>query len=184
MVRGKLKAAHGVRELHAALASILAGIWLSVEDGQLRAEFELRGLMNDHRDLERGLYLFQHVRPADLEARRVTLPAGAIPDHSPWCTSSCSVLSSRDEHECGFAREATCVSASLEAREGAADARSGRFARADYLTRTPPIDAALDAPARTSVRNQPLGEARPRRLAPQAAHQGDCRFGAARSRQP
>lgn len=38
-IEGKVRTAKGVEEMNAALASVIAGMWLGVECGTLRAEF-------------------------------------------------------------------------------------------------------------------------------------------------
>jgi len=46
-IEGKVRTAKGVEEMNAALASVIAGMWLGVECGTLRAEFQLRPLASD-----------------------------------------------------------------------------------------------------------------------------------------
>ena len=41
-IEGKLRTAKGVEQMNAALASVIAGMWLGVECGTLLAEFQLR----------------------------------------------------------------------------------------------------------------------------------------------
>jgi hypothetical protein len=43
LVRGKISAAEGAQALNAALASVLTGVWLDVNDGELTADFRLNG---------------------------------------------------------------------------------------------------------------------------------------------
>jgi DNA invertase Pin-like site-specific DNA recombinase len=42
LILGRVKQARGARELNAALADVLAGVWLRIDGGLLQAEFELR----------------------------------------------------------------------------------------------------------------------------------------------
>jgi DNA invertase Pin-like site-specific DNA recombinase len=99
VIEGKVRAAKGVKELNAALASVIAGVWLSVEDGTLHAEFQLRPLADD----PTGPNALAQILSQDLAGRRMTLPSatlvdeiemvraslrGAELDHTPWCTSS------------------------------------------------------------------------------------------------
>jgi DNA invertase Pin-like site-specific DNA recombinase len=42
VIEGKLRAAKGIKELNAALASVIAGIWMEFDAHKLHAEFELR----------------------------------------------------------------------------------------------------------------------------------------------
>ena len=41
LIDGKVKEAHGAREVNVALASMIRGIWMAVANGRLRAEFQL-----------------------------------------------------------------------------------------------------------------------------------------------
>jgi hypothetical protein len=41
-VQGRVQKAQGASELNEALASVLAALWCSIEDGRLTVEFELR----------------------------------------------------------------------------------------------------------------------------------------------
>jgi DNA invertase Pin-like site-specific DNA recombinase len=42
VIAGRVKQAQGARELNTALADVLAGVWLGIDGGLLKAEFELR----------------------------------------------------------------------------------------------------------------------------------------------
>jgi hypothetical protein len=45
LVRGKVSAATEAKALNATLASVIAGVWLEIDDGRLRAEFRLNTAM-------------------------------------------------------------------------------------------------------------------------------------------
>lgn len=68
--RDRVAAAENHESLTAALAQGLAGLWASVEDGELTVEFELAAPQD-----EGVKYLYRHAEPVAFELRlRVTFP--------------------------------------------------------------------------------------------------------------
>lgn len=68
VIDGKVRTAKGVREMNAALSSVIAGVWMNVEDGQLHASFELRPLPYDT-----GTNALAAILSEDLAGRRLLL---------------------------------------------------------------------------------------------------------------
>jgi DNA invertase Pin-like site-specific DNA recombinase len=108
VIEGKVSAAKGVKELNAALATVIAGVWVSVEHETLHAEFQLRPLPDD----PTGPNALAQILSQDLAGRRMTLPSrqpgdpsaieltrGSLQcaelDHTPSCKSTPAARRSR-----------------------------------------------------------------------------------------
>ena len=80
VIRGRIREAKGVAELNAALADLLAGVWVGVRrNGWLGADFVLRAP-----DEEPWLFT---IRPNWTEPKAPPWLRAKL-DASPWCTSS------------------------------------------------------------------------------------------------
>ena len=98
-IEGKVRTAKGVEEMNAALASVIAGMWVGVECGTLRAEFQLQPLASDistyalpqilSQDLagKSTSWLRHQGMPPGIEITRSS-GTGAELDHTPWSMSS------------------------------------------------------------------------------------------------
>jgi hypothetical protein len=87
-VQGRVAKAQGTAALHNALASVLAGIWLSYEGDRLRAEFRMAESATAPSEAERRriVHLLQHMEPGDpLSPTPERFTLRGQPRHTPWC---------------------------------------------------------------------------------------------------
>jgi DNA invertase Pin-like site-specific DNA recombinase len=93
VIDGKVRAAQGVKELNASLSTVIAGIWMRLEDGRLTAEFELRP--SPHYDSTRHRTslpgrdpILAELVQRSLEGRAWWLRNYAKPHLTPSCTAT------------------------------------------------------------------------------------------------